>query len=235
MESPFEGDILKGEVGLLTGLQNWGNMDLPLRVVTIYRRSDYLRLCLYNIMTAAAQNVKPVTLELGGKSPIVVFDDVDIDKVYDVSKATTKHTDESMFPTMIQSESGDSFFLVSAPDSAGSPPRRVPPSVDTNRDRKHSSIPPIPSNGSETTTSGVNHSYTVPLSSKSAMKTDALSLGLPSLRTCICWATSLLWNEASIGSFLLPNRCGDTQCNVEAVLQQDPSLALDILWMIFKL
>nr|KAJ0209955.1 hypothetical protein LSAT_V11C400186700 [Lactuca sativa] len=32
------------------------------------------------IMTAAAQNVKPVTLELGGKSPIVVFDDVDIDK-----------------------------------------------------------------------------------------------------------------------------------------------------------
>ncbi|CAI9283887.1 unnamed protein product [Lactuca saligna] len=32
------------------------------------------------VMTAAAQNVKPVTLELGGKSPIVVFDDVDIDK-----------------------------------------------------------------------------------------------------------------------------------------------------------
>ncbi|KVI06378.1 betaine aldehyde dehydrogenase, chloroplastic [Cynara cardunculus var. scolymus] len=32
------------------------------------------------IMIAAAQNVKPVTLELGGKSPIVVFDDVDIDK-----------------------------------------------------------------------------------------------------------------------------------------------------------
>ncbi|EPS64206.1 betaine aldehyde dehydrogenase, partial [Genlisea aurea] len=32
------------------------------------------------IMTAAAQLVKPVTLELGGKSPIVVFNDVDIDK-----------------------------------------------------------------------------------------------------------------------------------------------------------
>ncbi|XP_021825954.1 betaine aldehyde dehydrogenase 1, chloroplastic [Prunus avium] len=32
------------------------------------------------IMTAAAQLVKPVSLELGGKSPIVVFDDVDIDK-----------------------------------------------------------------------------------------------------------------------------------------------------------
>ncbi|KAK2965139.1 hypothetical protein RJ640_005302 [Escallonia rubra] len=32
------------------------------------------------IMTAAAQLVKPITLELGGKSPIVVFEDVDIDK-----------------------------------------------------------------------------------------------------------------------------------------------------------
>nr|AAK55121.1 betaine aldehyde dehydrogenase [Avicennia marina] len=31
------------------------------------------------IMTAAAQLVKPVTLELGGKSPIVVFEDVDLD------------------------------------------------------------------------------------------------------------------------------------------------------------
>ncbi|XP_019463491.1 PREDICTED: betaine aldehyde dehydrogenase 1, chloroplastic-like isoform X2 [Lupinus angustifolius] len=32
------------------------------------------------IMTAAAQLVKPVSLELGGKSPVVVFEDVDIDK-----------------------------------------------------------------------------------------------------------------------------------------------------------
>ncbi|KAG5536809.1 hypothetical protein RHGRI_024291 [Rhododendron griersonianum] len=32
------------------------------------------------IMSAAAQIVKPVTLELGGKSPILVFEDVDLDK-----------------------------------------------------------------------------------------------------------------------------------------------------------
>ncbi|XP_021900854.1 betaine aldehyde dehydrogenase 1, chloroplastic [Carica papaya] len=31
------------------------------------------------VMTAAAQLVKPVSLELGGKSPIVVFDDIDLD------------------------------------------------------------------------------------------------------------------------------------------------------------
>ncbi|MED6170609.1 Aminoaldehyde dehydrogenase 2, peroxisomal [Stylosanthes scabra] len=32
------------------------------------------------VMTAAAQLVKPVSLELGGKSPIIVFEDVDLDK-----------------------------------------------------------------------------------------------------------------------------------------------------------
>ncbi|KAI3727581.1 hypothetical protein L6452_16197 [Arctium lappa] len=110
--------------------------------------------------------------------------------VFDVSKATTKHTDESMFPTMIHSQSGDSFFLLSAPDSAGSPPRRVPPSVETNRahhDRPQVSIPPVSFTGSEATVSGydcgVNHSYTVPSSSNYAKKTDIPSLGLPALRT----------------------------------------------------
>lgn len=33
-----------------------------------------------NIMTSAAKLVKPVSLELGGKSPIIVFDDVEVDK-----------------------------------------------------------------------------------------------------------------------------------------------------------
>ncbi|MCO5592683.1 hypothetical protein L7F22_046686 [Adiantum nelumboides] len=33
-----------------------------------------------SVMMAAAQNTKPVTMELGGKSPIIVFDDVDIRK-----------------------------------------------------------------------------------------------------------------------------------------------------------
>ncbi|KAL7608412.1 hypothetical protein Lser_V15G09834 [Lactuca serriola] len=103
--------------------------------------------------------------------------------VFDVSKATTKHTDESMFPPMIQSQSGDSFFLVSAPESAGSPPRRVPPPVEINSARQHSSIPHVSSNDSEATTSGVNDPYMVPSSSKSAKNMDVPSLGLPVLRT----------------------------------------------------
>ncbi|XP_068641317.1 aminoaldehyde dehydrogenase 2, peroxisomal [Aristolochia californica] len=33
-----------------------------------------------SIMTAAARMIKPVSLELGGKSPIIIFEDVDLDK-----------------------------------------------------------------------------------------------------------------------------------------------------------
>ncbi|XP_073150442.1 aldehyde dehydrogenase 1-like [Henckelia pumila] len=37
------------------------------------------------MQAAASSNLKPVSLELGGKSPFIVFDDVDIDKVADLA------------------------------------------------------------------------------------------------------------------------------------------------------
>ncbi|KAL1554877.1 Aldehyde dehydrogenase, cytosolic 1, variant 2 [Salvia divinorum] len=37
------------------------------------------------MQAAAASNLKPVSLELGGKSPFIIFDDVDVDKVADIS------------------------------------------------------------------------------------------------------------------------------------------------------
>ncbi|KAL3623670.1 Aldehyde dehydrogenase 2 member C4 [Castilleja foliolosa] len=37
------------------------------------------------MQAAAASNLKPVSLELGGKSPFIIFDDVDIDKVADLA------------------------------------------------------------------------------------------------------------------------------------------------------
>ncbi|KAL8504053.1 hypothetical protein ACS0TY_022696 [Phlomoides rotata] len=37
------------------------------------------------MQAAAASNLKPVSLELGGKSPFIVFDDVDVDKICDLA------------------------------------------------------------------------------------------------------------------------------------------------------
>ncbi|KAK8523133.1 hypothetical protein V6N13_113090 [Hibiscus sabdariffa] len=37
------------------------------------------------MMAAAASNLKPVTLELGGKSPLLIFDDADVDQASDIA------------------------------------------------------------------------------------------------------------------------------------------------------
>ncbi|KAE8718792.1 Retinal dehydrogenase 1 [Hibiscus syriacus] len=37
------------------------------------------------MMAAAASNLKPVTLELGGKSPLLIFDDADVDEASDIA------------------------------------------------------------------------------------------------------------------------------------------------------
>lgn len=34
---------------------------------------------------AAMSNLKPVTLELGGKSPLIIFDDADVDKAAELA------------------------------------------------------------------------------------------------------------------------------------------------------
>ncbi|XP_031251761.1 protein unc-13 homolog [Pistacia vera] len=53
--------------------------------------------------------------------------------VVNVSEATKKYVDESAYPVLINSQLGDSYFLISDPDSAGSPPRRVPPPISVKR------------------------------------------------------------------------------------------------------
>ncbi|GJU82036.1 RNA-directed DNA polymerase, eukaryota [Tanacetum coccineum] len=113
----------------------------------------------------------------------------------DVSKATSKQIDATMFPTMIQSQLGDTCSLLSEPESVGSPPRRAPPAVETNnghRDRLNS----------EASVSGHafgdNHSYAALLSSKSSKKTDALSLGLPDPQIYCCFFGYLTSCESSL-------------------------------------
>jgi len=37
------------------------------------------------MQAAAMSNLKPVSLELGGKSPVLIFDDADVDKAVDLA------------------------------------------------------------------------------------------------------------------------------------------------------
>ncbi|ESQ38319.1 hypothetical protein EUTSA_v100283711mg, partial [Eutrema salsugineum] len=65
--------------------------------------------------------------DLDALSADYVLDCVKSGGVVDVFKGTKKFNFESSYPVTIHSESRDSFFLVSSPDVAGSPPRRIPP------------------------------------------------------------------------------------------------------------
>ena len=44
------------------------------------------------VMVGAAQQLKPVTLELGGKSPLIIFDDADLDQACDAAMAANFYT-----------------------------------------------------------------------------------------------------------------------------------------------
>ncbi|KAL4602731.1 hypothetical protein ACB092_10G075300 [Castanea dentata] len=59
--------------------------------------------------------------------------------VVDISEATKNYFDESSYPVMIQSQLGDSYFLLSDPDMSGSPPRRAPPPINVNRTAENAS------------------------------------------------------------------------------------------------
>ncbi|CAH2071252.1 unnamed protein product [Thlaspi arvense] len=65
--------------------------------------------------------------DLDALSADYVLDCVKSGGVVDVLKGTEKFNFESSYPVTIHSESRDSYFLVSSPDVAGSPPRRMPP------------------------------------------------------------------------------------------------------------
>ncbi|PQQ21385.1 uncharacterized protein Pyn_17972 [Prunus yedoensis var. nudiflora] len=68
-----------------------------------------------------------------------VLDCVKSGGVVDISEATKKYFHESSYPLMIHSQLGNSFFLLSDPESSGSPPRRVPSPINVNRTSENAS------------------------------------------------------------------------------------------------
>lgn len=96
----------------------------------------------------------------------------------------------------IHSQLGDSYFLISNPDMAGSPPRRVPPPINIKRTTNYasrSSTQPACANSENVTTYmndyGLNHKATPTTSARFLGNLGIPPLGLPSLKTGIDWFT----------------------------------------------
>lgn len=110
--------------------------------------------------------------------------------IVEVTEAAKKYYAESTHPIMIHSKLGDSYFLTSDPDSAGSPPRRVPPSSIVSRTSNNAS-----SSDSQLDSFKVKNFETfgddfgLKQKAETAVARDSLgdseipSLGLPNLRT----------------------------------------------------
>ncbi|KAH0858628.1 hypothetical protein HID58_086889 [Brassica napus] len=119
--------------------------------------------------------------DLDALSADYVLDCVKSGGVVDVSKATKKYNFESSYPVTIHSESRDSYFLVSSPDAAGSPPRRSPPqpvNIENSSNNGHVD--------SSNTPSPIDYTFNEETPDIKPMKPiKIIPLGLPPLRTGI--------------------------------------------------
>ena len=94
----------------------------------------------------------------------------------------------------IHSKLGDSYFLTSDPDLAGSPPRRVPPSIIASRTSNHASssssqldsfkVKIVETYGDDY---GLKHKAETTVASAPLGNSGIPSLGLPTLKTGIDW------------------------------------------------
>lgn len=109
--------------------------------------------------------------------------------IVDVSEASKKYHAESAHPIMIHSKLGDSYFLTSDPDIAGSPPRRVPPSTSVSSNNHASSssskldsfdMKSVETHGDDY---GLKQKVEAAVARASFTDSGIPSLGLPTLKT----------------------------------------------------
>ncbi|XVF10658.1 hypothetical protein REPUB_Repub07fG0201300 [Reevesia pubescens] len=112
--------------------------------------------------------------------------------IVDVSEATKKYDAESTYPIMIHSKLGDSYFLTSDPDFAGSPPRRVPPSTIVSKASNHASSSQLDSFKVKSVEMSGDDYGLKKYKAETAVARAPLgnsgipSLGLPTLKTGLC-------------------------------------------------
>ncbi|EFH50969.1 hypothetical protein ARALYDRAFT_327303 [Arabidopsis lyrata subsp. lyrata] len=123
--------------------------------------------------------------DLDALSADYVLDCVKSGGVVDVSKGTEKYNFESSYPVTIHSESRDSFFLVSSPDIAGSPPHRMPP-PPVNMEKSSNNGPDMSCHIDSFNTSSSRDNYVFKEETpdiKPVKPIKIIPLGLPPLRT----------------------------------------------------
>lgn len=104
--------------------------------------------------------------------------------VLDMTEGTRKYYDESSYPVTIQSNLGDSYFCVSNPESAGSPPRRMPPSVIMKKtDNVVGSSNFLGPTLDQNVARGVKYADNMTAASEPLKSLSVPLLGLPSLTT----------------------------------------------------
>lgn len=104
--------------------------------------------------------------------------------VLDVSLAAKKYHDERRHPKTMQLHTGDAYFLVTDPESAGSHPQRVPPSIMKNRSNNngscHSDLTDFSLYGDDC---GFNSKTAGTAGSLTINQADLPSIGIPALKT----------------------------------------------------
>ncbi|XP_024031945.1 uncharacterized protein LOC21393848 isoform X2 [Morus notabilis] len=114
-----------------------------------------------------------------------VLDRLSSGAVVDVSEASKKYLNELDYPVTIHSQSGTSYYLVSEPESVGSPPRRAPPPLEEKRtvEKVSSSSSRQMDSLNEENTATAGDDYGRKYKSNTIKHVKVPPLGLPNLRT----------------------------------------------------
>ncbi|CAH9084302.1 unnamed protein product [Cuscuta epithymum] len=92
------------------------------------------------IRTPSGSTTSVSNVNLDALSIDYVLECIQSSHVVDVSIASKKHREELQRPITMQSHFGGSYFVLSGTETAGSPPRRVPPPIVAYQFSNHSSI-----------------------------------------------------------------------------------------------
>ncbi|KAK4365334.1 hypothetical protein RND71_016692 [Anisodus tanguticus] len=149
---------------------------------------EFLLSCglIKEIRTPSGPTVSLSNINLDVISADYVLDCVQSGGVLNVSLAAKKYHDERRHPKTMQLHTGDAYFLVTDPESAGSHPQRVPPPIMKNHSNNngscHSDLGDFSLYGDDF---GVKSKAAGTAGSFNINQADLPSIGIPALKTVI--------------------------------------------------